>query len=250
MDLVRDKRVGKVLLIVEGARHEFNLVKKIFVDILGYTQIEKRRGTAEYYVRKGDIHSVVAVVNTKTSNISSANEEKYLDSIFEELIEQYDFDVNNAAIYYLFDRDPESNTDDRLIAGLIDKLKNSRENKDNMRGGMLILSYPAIEAYEISNFVDRTLELRARLGSKMKDYINKNAKVISMNKISRDSIIHAGAEMQAYLDEYGTALDLDDFSSTNGAVFINEEQSLKESCTYRGLSCILLDLGLLKDSNR
>jgi len=107
--------------------------------------------------------------------------------------------VNNAAIYYLFDRDPESNTDDRLIAGLIDKLKNSRENKDNMRGGMLILSYPAIEAYEISNFVDRTFELRARLGSEMKDYINKNAKVISMNKISRDSIIHAGAEMQAYL---------------------------------------------------
>ena len=84
----------------------------------------------------------------------------------------------------------------------------------------------------------------------MKDYINKNAKVISMNKISRDNIIYAGAEMQTYLDEYGIALDLDDFSSTNGAVFINEEQSLKESCTYRVLSCILLDLGLLKDSNR
>ena len=100
------------------------------------------------------------------------------------------------------------------------------------------MSYPAIEAYEISNFVDRTFELRARLGSEMKDYINKNAKVISMNKISRDSIIHAGAEMQAYLDEYGIALDLDDFSSTNGAVFINEEQSLKESCTYRVLSML------------
>lgn len=37
MDLVRDKRAGKVLLIVERARHEFNLIKKIFVDIRLYS---------------------------------------------------------------------------------------------------------------------------------------------------------------------------------------------------------------------
>ena len=27
MDLMKDKKVGKVLLIVEGARHEFNLIR-------------------------------------------------------------------------------------------------------------------------------------------------------------------------------------------------------------------------------
>lgn len=103
MELRKNKRVGKVLLIVEGARHEFNLVKKIFVDILGYTQIENRRRSAKYYVREGDRHSVVAVVNTKTSNISSVDEKEYLDAIFENLIEQYDFDINNAAIYYFLE---------------------------------------------------------------------------------------------------------------------------------------------------
>lgn len=65
MELIENKRVGKVLLIVEGSKHEFSLMKKIFVDVLGYTQIEKRREREEYYVREGDKHSIVAVVNTK-----------------------------------------------------------------------------------------------------------------------------------------------------------------------------------------
>lgn len=250
MDLMRDKRVGKVLLIVEGAKHEFNLIKRIFVDVLGYTQIEKRRNNTDYYVRKGDVHSVVAIVNTKASNIASINEEEYLDIIFEELIEKHNFDINNAAIYYLFDRDPESNIDGKLIVGLIDKLKNSRENDNNMRGGMLILSYPAVEAYEISNFIDKTYELKARLGSELKEYINKNAKIISMNKINRESIIHAGKEMISYLRAKGIGLDLDDFSNMNRAVFMNEEQCFAESNTYKilsMLSCVLMDLGILRE---
>lgn len=119
MELMRNKRIGKVILIVEGAKHEFNLIKKIFVDVLGYTQIEKRRGNTKYYKREGDVHSVVAVINTKTSNIASINDEEYLDAIFMELIENHDFDIDNAAIYYLFDRDLKSNTDVSLIIDLI-----------------------------------------------------------------------------------------------------------------------------------
>lgn len=248
MKLIKNKRVGKVLLIVEGARHEFNLVKKIFVDILGYTQIENRRRSAKYYVREGDSHSVVAVINTKTSNILSVSEEEYLDGIFENLIEQYDFDINNAAIYYLFDRDPESNTDTGFIANLIEKLKNSRENDDNMRGGMLLLSYSAIEAYEISNFVDRSFEIEARLGSELKDYINRNAKAVSMNKISRESILHAGLELLKFTEELGIEINLDDFSDTGRAVFEEEEQSLEKYNTFKVLSllsCMLMDLGIL-----
>lgn len=64
----------------------------------------------------------------------------------------YDFDIDDAAIYYLFDRDPESNVNPDLIKSLIAMLTNSRDNENYMRGGMLILSYPSIEAYEISNF--------------------------------------------------------------------------------------------------
>lgn len=111
-------------------------MKRIFVDIMDYTQIEKRRGGAKYYIKNADKHSVIAVVNTKTPNIESITEKEYLDATFEELIENYDFDINNAAIYYLFDRDPKSNTNGQLIMDLIRTLKNSFENDEHTRGGM------------------------------------------------------------------------------------------------------------------
>ncbi len=250
MGLRKDKRVGKVLLIVEGGKHEFNLMKKIFVDALGYTQIEKRRGNADFYVRKGDEHSAVAVVNTRTSNISSINDEEYLEAIFEELIKQQSFDIDNAAIYYLFDRDPESNTDVSLIVRFIKTLKNSRENDKAMRGGMLILSYPAIEAYEISNFVENSFELKAKLGSEAKEYIKNNAGIVSMNKVCEDSILHAGAELQRFLRENEIEIDLDDLSHANEAVFGYEEQCLRQEKVFRILSmfsCVLMDLGVMEE---
>ncbi len=42
------------------------------------------------------------MINTKNSNIASISETDYLDTIYAELIEQYSFDVTNAAIYYTF----------------------------------------------------------------------------------------------------------------------------------------------------
>ena len=44
MKLNKNKRIGEVVFIVEGEKHEFNLIKRIFTDVLGYTQIQKRRG--------------------------------------------------------------------------------------------------------------------------------------------------------------------------------------------------------------
>ena len=219
MELIENKRVGKVLLIVEGSKHEFSLMKKIFVDVLGYTQIEKRR-----------------------------EREEYLDQIYEELIEKYEFDIDNTAIYYLFDRDPESNTDTVLIKKLIQCLKNSRENDENMRNGMLILSYPAVEAYEISSFEDESYNKQMRLGSDAKKYINEHAKTISMNKICKANIIHAGVEMLKYLEQKKIPLDLDEFNNTNGMVFDEQEKNFRESDTFRILSmisCVLMDLGVL-----
>lgn len=250
MELIKNKRIGKILLIVEGGKHEFSLIKKIFEDILGYKRIEKRRTKATYYESQTDSHSVVAVINTKTSNINSINEREYLDEIFSELIERYDFDVNNAAIYYLFDRDPKSNVDSKLILNLIRTLKNSRENEENMMGGMLILSYPSIEAYEVSNFKDMSYKLFEKLGENVKEYINDNANQISMNKISEESVVHAGLELEKYMEEAGIIPDFDDFSETNEKVFQEEEKCFKNKEAYfllSMMSCILLDLGILQE---
>lgn len=248
MELIKNKRVGKVLLIVEGGKHEFNLFKKIFSEVLGFTQIEKRRGNTNYFIREGDRHSVIAVINTKTSNIASINECDYLDAIFEKLIEQYNFDINNAAIYYLFDRDPESNVNIELIYELIHTLKNSRENEDSMQGGMLILSYPAIEAYEISSFINESYKMQEKLGRDLKQYINNNASIIAMNKISGESIVHAAKELEKYLEEQGISLYLDNFTDTSEAVFRRQEKCFKEYNKFNVLSmlsCVLMDLGIL-----
>ena len=166
------------------------------------------------------------------------------------MIQTYDFDVNNAAIYYLFDRDLESNTNVRLITDLIRVLKNSFENDDYIRGGMLILSYPSIEAYEVSNFIDGAHKLSKKLGKEVKAYINGNAKMISMNKMNSESIRHAGLELKAYLEEAGIEMNPDDFSETNQAVFNQQEAHFKKTNTFRCismLSCVLIDLGILRE---
>lgn len=50
------------------------------------------------------------MINTKESNIRDITEnESYLDDLFDMLITEYNFPVDQAAIYYLFDRDPETN---------------------------------------------------------------------------------------------------------------------------------------------
>lgn len=48
-----------ILFIVEGGKHEFTLIKRIFFDILGYKRIEKRRSKANYYVSNADSHVAI-----------------------------------------------------------------------------------------------------------------------------------------------------------------------------------------------
>ncbi|MCI8962643.1 MAG: hypothetical protein HFG37_02885 [Eubacterium sp.] len=250
MKLIKNKRVGKILFIVEGSKHEFSLIKKIFEDLLGYQRIEKRRNKATYYKSQTDSHSIVAVINTKTSHIGSINETDYLDTIYAELIERYSFDVTNAAVYYIFDRDSKSNTDPQFILNLLHTLKNSRENEDSMMGGILIMSYPSIEAYEISHFIDSSYNICARLGTDAKQIISQNADKIAINKINEPSILHACDEFKKYISDQGIDFNIDDFSSTNISIFNREENYYEEKNTYflfSVMSYILLDLGIIQD---
>lgn len=93
------------------------------------------------------------MINAKESSIKNIDRDNgFLDNLFMELIENYDFDVDNAAIYYLFDRDSRSNTDATFIEGLLSVLVNSRDNDSFDRQGILLLSYPSIESFTLSNF--------------------------------------------------------------------------------------------------
>ena len=182
MKINKDKSVGRVLFIVEGGRTEFSLFRRIFCNVLGYEYVEKRRDRANFFKNKNKSTSKIAVINTEQSNISDVcDENSYLDKIFELLISNYNFPVDNAAIYYIFDRDPKSNLNKPLIEKLINQLKNAYENDDGERGGVLLLSYPCIEAYTVSNFIDDTNLMKFDIGDKVKAYVTTQNNQIQLN---------------------------------------------------------------------
>ena len=71
-------------------------------------------------------------------------------------MKQYDdeFNYENIPIYYIFDCDRKN--DKKAIENIIKTYINAREpnekNKYDSIGGMVLLSYPAIESFVISNF--------------------------------------------------------------------------------------------------
>ena len=218
---------------------------------MGYQIIEKRRGKAEYYKSKINNNNIIAIINTDNSSIKSIQDENgFLDKIYEDLIQNYNFNLKNAAIYYLFDRDVLSNTDTLLIRRLLEILKNSRENENNLLGGVLLLSYPSIEAYDTSNFIDDTSDMEFQLGNELKSYINNNAKIISLNKLNEQTIVKASQEMIKFLYENYIELDLDDLGKINIGTYDIQELHYKLTKKYRVLSLLslaLLDLGILSD---
>lgn len=70
IELVTNKRIGKVLFIVEGIKTEINILRNIFTQIFDY-QYEKRDRLDRYvpYNKQENSTSSVFVVNTEESNI-------------------------------------------------------------------------------------------------------------------------------------------------------------------------------------
>lgn len=239
MKLNKDKHIGRVLFIVEGSRTEFSILRRIFCNIFEYSYIEKRRNKPAYFTSTKDRFSQVAVVNTKESNIRDICEnEKYLDDVFDVLREQYRFPVDQSAIYYLFDRDPKSNTDSMLIENYILSLSNPYDNND-YKAGQLLLSSPSIESYIISNFRDTTGALRFSLGKEAKAYIGKNTD-IQINKISESTLIKAADEFLEYLANEQIIFDIDEFSEAGHTVFTKQETEYLSGMGYRLFSMLTL----------
>lgn len=211
MKLNKNRHIGRVLFIVEGSRTEFSILRQIFCNLLGYSYIEKRRNRPTYFANTNDRFSKVGVINTHESNIRDISEnEAYLDEVFDVLREQYQFPVDQSAIYYLFDRDPKSNKDSALIEKYILSLANPYDN-DDYKAGQLLLSYPSIESYIISNFRDTANTPRFSLGKDAKAYIGRNTD-IQVNRISEETLINAADEFLKYLSGEQIAFDIDDFS--------------------------------------
>ncbi|MCK4258019.1 MAG: hypothetical protein KAX49_03525 [Halanaerobiales bacterium] len=248
MKINKEKSIGRVLFIVEGGKTEFSLLRRIFCNVLGYEYIEKRRNKANFFRNKNISTSKVAVINTEESNISDIlDKNNYLDDVFATLISEYSFPVDKAAIYYLFDRDPNSNIDSQLIRKLILDLKNPYDN-DELRGGMLLLSYPSIESYNISSFVNDAHVFEIRLGSDAKAFIASNNH-IQVNKINDNTIEKAAEELIKYMNAEGISNDIDDFSQANLKIFNEQENNFSNNSKYRVLSLLsvaFMQLGIIE----
>ncbi|WP_062108684.1 hypothetical protein [Bacillus niameyensis] len=249
--LNKDKNIGKVLFIVEGLKTEYYLLNKIFTGIFDY-QFERYDRMAKYNA-KDEITSSVFVINTEESAfkfIDDTNE--YLNKVFELLIDTYNFPVDRAAIFYIFDRDAHSNTDSEMIRNAIKSLSSSRDSNGFNRQGLLILSYPCIESFTVSNFISDSYRLDFETGRRLKKFIH--AENINQSKISDETILHAVKEMNLALRKIDAAqadydFNLDEFADLNLKVFNYQEDYFNEQNKNKLLSLlsiVFLDLGLME----
>lgn len=243
------RNIGTVLIIVEGASDEFELLKQIFRKILHYNYIEKSRNQQNFknydeFVMKGNENSRVIVINSKNSNLSSIKKDKdYLNEIYIKLYMEYGIDIKNINVYFIWDRDDKSNSKG-VVKELIEKLESSIENKNWDMNGLLLLSYPCLESYVISNFDDKTKFLKE---NDLKKYVKNHDYKIS--KINRYTLLKATAMMHKVFLELGIdKYNLDDFSKTSMKIFKEQEKVLSNQKYYYLLSLIsliLLDLNII-----
>ncbi len=250
MKINKNKSIGRVLFIVEGGRTEFSLFRRIFCNVLGYEYVEKRRDNASFFKNKNKSTSKIAVINTEESNISDiCDKNAYLDKIFEKLISEYQFSVDNAAIYYIFDRDPKSNLDKPLIVKLISQLKNAYENDKWERGGVLLLSYPCIEAYTVANFIDNAYTIKFDIGDKVKEYVTTKNRQIQLNKITAETIEKAANEMMKYFETEKIDFNIDKIGQMNDKIFKRQETEYSKENVYSLVSLLsiaFIDLGIIE----
>ena len=260
-ELKKGKRIGQVLFIVEGEKTEPNLIYRVFSGIFGY-QMERiyRDKTYRVFRKTDDPLSRVTVINTEESNIGFIRKDNdFLNEMFRLLIEDYGFDVDNAAIYYLFDRDPDSNTDSAFIEEMLGKLGSARDvNPDMTRQGMLLLSYPCIESFIGMNLLDNSLAYcwnkSVQNGHQLKQALNQDGTLA--NKITQETLIKSVEALITALNTVGvnTQADellnsLDRFADNNRKVYDWQEEQRRQKGGYGLLSLMtiaLLDLGLIQ----
>ena len=260
-ELKKGKRIGQVLFIVEGEKTEPNLIYRVFRGIVGYQMDRIYRDKPYRVFRKTDDPlSRVTVINTEDSNLGFIRKDNdFLNEMFRLLIEDYGFDVDNAAIYYLFDRDPDSNTDSDFIEEMLGKLGSARDvNPDMMRQGMLLLSYPCIESFIGMNLLDDSLAYcwnkGVQNGHQLKQALNQDGTLA--NKITQETLIKSVEALITALNTVGvnTQADellnsLDRFADNNRKVYDWQEEQRRQKGGYGLLSLMtiaLLDLGLIQ----
>ncbi len=240
----RDHNIGSVIFILEGSKTEFDLLEKIFVNILGY-QLEQLRRTKGYILRGKNPYSKIIAINFEGNHLFDINPDEQ-DRLFAKIID-LGVKPENSPIYYLYDRDVKSYE--------IDEVRTFVERYQDPYGtiegdqGQLLLSYPAIESYTVSCFCDNTYKHTIELGKDLKQFAAQNSYTLQMLR-TEDHILHATNEMNTALTACGIdSYDLDSLGETLLALYDSQQQvylRTKEFNLLSTLSFVLLELGIIE----
>ena len=240
------KRIGEVIFVVEGRKTEPRIITDIFNKVLGFSILKVNSNNELIYLKKeADKYSKITIVVSKHPQIKKINDSKdFLDDIFKVLV-SYNLDPYNSAIYFIFDRDKDSNLYTDCL-DLISKLVSSRDNPDYNINGMLLLSYPCVEAiYCNMNSDDKCF----CSNKEIKKYVNENR---YKNIESKCLIDYANQFIKILNDEFSmnmSDINLDNLYEFNNNIFLVEEDNFYKNKYFITLSLViisLLDLGIIE----
>jgi hypothetical protein len=250
--LNKNLNVGFVIFIVEGEKTEFEIIKHIFKDLFAFSIIQYKRFThepIEVFQSSKFENTKIAIINTENSSISSIKKGKdYIDKVYSQIYNKYGLDYENAAVYYIFDRDNKSN-DAKTTFELLDQLGSSRDNGVNANG-LLLLSYPCVEAFLISS--KEEIPTSKRISVPIKQYIFE--KKYQPNTLTSENIEHATSELILQLtnltnQEIDKIINLDSYKRLNINIFNQQESFYQSFDRYPLLSMLtfaLIDLNLIE----
>ena len=245
------KRIGEVVIVTEGNNPEFKIIKGIFHNFLGYTVYSKKRNKEDIVELAGyDVDSRILLLNTPTNNINCLeNEEDFYDFLYKEISKKFDVDLTNDSTFIIFDRDRKNNRYG-ITKKLINALTESQNDGDE-QNGLLLLSYPSIEAFEISVFEDDAYKNTFSLGSEAKAYVDKKA--YGVDYYYEQNIKHATDEFIKYLNVEKIINNVNeiiiDMGKIGDAILEKQTEKMQRDQTYSCVSQvvqILIDLGIIE----
>lgn len=245
--LNKEKQIGSVIFIVEGKKKEPQIIRNIFHNILGYDiyQMNKNEDVVRLSKSNNTYDKVVIITNDKPQLSCVLNDREFIDKSFD-ILKNNKLDIYDSAIYYIFDRDYDSNKSD-VIYELMNRFNNSRESDDYDMHGLLLLSYPCVEALNFNCYNDE------KEFSCSKD-IKSEGNIRRYNKINEDLIISGGEKLISILkDKFSIEFlssYLDDFKDVNKRVLTIEDEYYMTNNLFITLSLVLIalfDLGILEN---
>lgn len=249
----KNKCIGTIVIVVEGEDDEFRLLKHIYTNVLNYSYISmKRNKVMKHEFVSKDKRNTVIVANTESSSIKTIiDDDDYKDKLYALLRKDYNRSLKNTNIYIIWDRDKDSN-DDKTVQGYYKEAINtfcSSLDNDYDMNGLLLLSYPCHESYNLSNFKKRLYNEKFNISDDCKKEFNKSR--FSIKNINEKSLLLAVENMHRSLLNYNIReYDPSNLKRVNMNVYRKEEECFRNNGYFEALSLIsimLIDLGIIEE---